>query len=141
MRREPFQLEPGRTIGRYELLVSVATRGTSELWAAHATDSIRSEELVALRALLRPASVARDDEQRWRLEANVASRLRHPHLARHLELVEESGLLCSVVEWIDGRSLHHLLKRPANKGLISPAAAVQIVVQACRGVKALHELR
>ena len=62
------------------------------------------EELVALRVLSAEGSLSRD-EHGFQLEAELASRIQHRNVARCFDTSKREGLSCSIMEWIEGRSL------------------------------------
>lgn len=140
MRKESFQLRPGQVFDRYELLLLVATGGTSQIWAARLRGTRGFEKLVALKTLATPGRENPELERALWHEARLASRIQHPNVAQYFDLIEHEGVLCSTMEWIDGESLSTLLRGSARAGGLPMGLAVQIVVQACKGLQAAHEL-
>ena len=141
MRRDPFELQPGQLVDRYQLLLPVATGGTSQIWAARRCGTRGFEKLVALKTLAVPDSESRELERLLWREGRLASRIQHANVVQHFDLIEQDGVLCLVMEWIDGESLSSLLRRVSRAGGLPLGIAVQILVQACRGLQAAHELR
>ena len=139
MRPEPFQLEPGRKIDRYELLAPIPSGDTSRVWAARESGAVGFEELVALR--VHPGEGPHsEDEHGFQLEAQLASRIQHRNVARCLDIIEHEGISCSIMEWIEGRSLGDVLRTASGAAPIPLGVAVQIIMQACEGLKAVHEV-
>ncbi len=82
----------------------------------------------------------RDDPellQIFRTEARAASLLEHPHLARVYDYgQEEDGLVYIVMEFLSGYTLGSVLR---SRRKITPARAVEIMMQACGALAAAHE--
>lgn len=136
-------VKPGDSLGRYELLAKVAQGGMAAVWAARLTGSRGFQRLVAIKTIL-PDLV--DDpafEQMFLDEAQLASRVQHPHVAQILDLGEQDGVLFLVMEWVEGESLSILQKaslKLTGKPVPLPIAA-RIIMQAAAGLHAAHELR
>ncbi len=75
-------------------------------------------------------------------EARVVSRIEHPNVAQVLDLGEERGVLFLVMEWIDGDSLINIGRSvEETSGASIPIGVLgRIMVDACAGVHAAHEL-
>src|SRR5262245_19299388 len=140
MRGDPFDLRTGDKIDRYELLVPVASGGTSQIWAARLCGTRGFEKLVALKTLAVPDSGDRELERMLWHEARLAARIQHPNVAQCFELLEHERALCLTLEWIDGESLSALLRESWRAGGVPLGVALQIAVQACKGLHAAHEL-
>jgi serine/threonine-protein kinase len=80
-------------------------------------------------------------EQMFLDEASLASQVRHPHVVEILDLGEQDGVLYLVMEWIDGTPLNQLMRSAKTSGGIPLPIGVRIVMQACAGLQAAHELR
>lgn len=73
---------------------------------------------------------------RFRQEAMVAARMRHPNLVNVTDFGVVQGMPYLVMELIVGRSLHDILTKA---GRLSPHYALQIVEAVCSGVAAAHK--
>ncbi|MBI5534377.1 MAG: serine/threonine protein kinase [Deltaproteobacteria bacterium] len=131
----------GNSLGRYELLMPVASGGMAVVWAARLQGTRGFSKIVAIKTM-RPEMVEDPQfEQMFLDEASLASRIRHPHVVEILDLGDEKGVLFLVMEWIDGEPLHVLLKEASTKGGIPLPIATRIGMQVCAGLHAAHELR
>ena len=137
---EDDDLYAGRTLGRYELLVPLATGATAQVWAARMTGSRGFEKIVAVKAMLTEFSDVLDADAMFLDEARLVSRIRHPNVAEVLDLGEENGALYIVMEWVDGEPLQVLAREAHGKGGIPVPVAVRIAKQAAGGLQAAHEL-
>src|ERR1700722_11728261 len=72
--------------------------------------------------------------ERLRREAEIASRLRDPHIVRIYEFVEEPAP-CLVMEWLDGEDL---ATRLARDGPLSLDETCDIVQQAASALESAH---
>jgi DNA-binding beta-propeller fold protein YncE len=119
---------------RYEVLGPLAQGGMGTLYR------VRHRELGDIRVLkvMRPM-LALDPRRRSQLqrEARVVSRLRHPNIARALDLlIAEDGTSFLVMEELDGLDLRRLLSVRVPLPL---EAAVEIGRQALRGLAHVHD--
>lgn len=131
----------GHVLGRYELLLPIASGGMAMVWAARLKGTRGFQKIVAVKTMLPKLSEDAQFEQMFLDEASLASQVRHPHVVETLDLGEQDGVLFMVMEWIDGVPLHQLMKEAKKSGGIPLPVAVRIVMQACAGLHAAHELR
>jgi eukaryotic-like serine/threonine-protein kinase len=80
-------------------------------------------------------------EQMFLDEASLASQIRHPNVVEISDLGEQDGVLYLAMEWIDGVPLNQLMKAAKPAGGVPFPVAVRIVMNACAGLHAAHELR
>jgi serine/threonine protein kinase len=95
-------LNPGRKLGRYEILSQIGAGGMGEVYVAEDT-SLRRK--VGLKVL--PAEVAANDDRmrRFRQEATAAASLNHPNIAHVYEIGEADGLNFIAMEFVEGATL------------------------------------
>jgi serine/threonine-protein kinase len=126
-------------LGRYELLAPIAAGGMASVWAARLVGPEGFRKIVAIKSML--PELASDVEYRTMFldEARVASKLRHPNVCETFELGDDGGTLFLAMEWVDGVSLHRILKPKGAPCAIERAVAARIVAGACAGLHAAHE--
>jgi parallel beta-helix repeat protein len=73
--------------------------------------------------------------RRFQLEFQVAARLDHPNVIKVHDFVEENGVLYAVLEYAPNGSLADVLK---ERGPLPPLDAVHLLLDAARGLDALH---
>ncbi len=134
---EAIELQAGRRLGVYELLVPLAQGATAQVWAARTTGS-QLEKIVAVKALLTDLEGDEDVESMFLDEARLCARIRHPNVAAVLDLGEEEDALYIVIEWVEGEPLQVLLREA--KGRLPLPLALRIVQLAASGLHAAHEL-
>lgn len=119
--------------GRYAIRAAV---GEGAMGIVYQAADLSLGRQVALK-LLRP-ELAQDPAlaQRFTNEARLTAGLQSPHVVRVYDRGQlPTGEPFLVMEWLEGTSLERLL---AERGRISIAEAVDLVVQACAGLSEAH---
>lgn len=132
---------PGQVLGRYELLMPIAAGGMAMVWAARLKGTRGFQKIVAVKTMLPKLSEDDQFEQMFLDEASLASRIHHPHVVEIMDLGEQSGVLFLVMEWLEGVPLNQVMRAAKAKGGMPLPIAVRIVMQACAGLNAAHELK
>lgn len=135
------EIPAGHVLGRYELLMPIASGGMAMVWAARLKGSRGFQKIVAVKTMLSKLSEDPTFEQMFLDEATHASEIRHPHVVEIMDLGEQDGVLYLVMELVDGVPLNQLMKAAKQKGGIPRPIAVRIVMQALAGLHAAHELK
>jgi len=101
-------VRPGARLGPFEVLSAIGAGGMGEVWRARDT---RLDREVALKVL--PPATLDDETARKRLirEAQLASKLNHPHVCTVHEVGEAEGRTFVAMELVEGRPLSALLSR------------------------------
>jgi len=135
------EISQGHVLGRYELLLPIATGGMAMVWAARVKGTRGFQKVVAVKTMLSKLSEDAQFEQMFLDEASLASQIRHPNVVEISDLGEQDGVLYLAMEWIDGVPLNQLMKTAKTAGGVPLPIAVRIVMNACAGLHAAHELR
>ncbi|MET9899657.1 serine/threonine-protein kinase [Streptomyces sp. NPDC006446] len=118
--------------GRYRLHTTLGRGAMGEVWRAHDEMIGRS---VAVKLLLSqdadPTAAAR-----FRLEAQTAGLLNHPHVVGVLDFGSYEDRLFLVMELVEGDSLAHVL---ATAGTLPAEQVARIAAQAAAGLAAAHQ--
>ncbi|MEU2335024.1 protein kinase [Streptomyces sp. NPDC013172] len=118
--------------GRYRLETVIGRGAMGEVWQAY--DEMLGSP-VAVKLLLAqntdPTAAAR-----FRLEAQTAGRLRHPHVVGVVDFGEQEGRLFLVMELVRGDSLHRAL---GQAGSLPAEEVARIAAQAAAGLAVAHE--
>ncbi len=109
------------SIGRHRILRQAGRGGFSVVWEAF--DPVLRRP-VALKVCSPDALVSPTVRRRFRREAELASRLRHPHIVTIHEVGEHEGLEFITSEFCEGGSLADWLAR--HPGPVPPAIAARI---------------
>lgn len=126
---------PGAHIDHYEIIRMLGHGGMNNVYLAY--DSTQQETVVL--------KFPNDDLignvgvfERYKREAEIGSRLNHPHIQRLLNNGEERSEHYLVMEYIKGRTLREVLDERAPQ-LLPPAEAVRITIQICEAMTYAHE--
>ena len=111
------------------------------VWAARVKGTRGFQKIVAVKTMLSKLSEDAQFEQMFLDEASLASQIRHPNVVEISDLGEQDGVLYLAMEWIDGVPLNQLMKTAKATGGVPLPIAVRIVMNACAGLHAAHELR
>lgn len=131
-----------RSIGRYEIIQRLGHGGMATVYLCRATGSAGFEKLVAIKVIHPHLAAEPEFVEMFLEEARIAAKIQSPHVAGILDLGEDEGLYYMVMEYIDGETLSALLRQLRPRGEQLPLAVVlQIAVDACEGLIAVHELR
>ncbi len=98
----PVSLPAPRQIGDYDILAEVGRGGMGVVYKARHRGLHR---LVALKMVLAGEFAAPLQELRFRLEAELAARVQHPHIVQVYEIGNYEGRPFLALEWVEGGSL------------------------------------
>jgi serine/threonine-protein kinase len=135
------RVRAGDLLGSYELLSRVGRGGMATVWAARHHGAHGFSKIVALKTMLAELSDDTDFQRMFLTEARVAARIRHQNVVETLDLGEDQGLLYIAMEWVDGETLSAIMKSAFLQGGVPLPIALKLIVDACAGVHAAHELR
>ena len=136
------ELQPGSSLGDYELLVRVGRGGMASVWVARErARNGGAERLVAVKAML--PELAHDSEFRAMFleEGQIVRSIDHPNVVRVHAVSEDKGILFLAMEWVEGDSLRTVIRDAKKRRAIPIELAVRIIADAAAGLHAAHELR
>ena len=119
-------------IGKYKVLVHLATGGMGAVYKAYDTEAKRE---VALKVLTPEMAAKPIMIERFRREARHAGKLRHENIVALYEFGESNGCFFIAMEFVEGLDLHEYI---ARKGLLEPEAALRIITQAAKALDHAH---
>ena len=131
-------LQPGQTIGRYQILEPLGVGGMATVYKAY-QPSLERE--VALK-VLRPG-FADDPEffQRFQREARSIAKLRHPHIVQVFDFEPLDGRYVLAMEFLEGGTLKDRVTSLAQEGKrLSNVQIARIVSEVSDALTYAHEL-
>ncbi len=120
--------------GTYRITHHIGSGGSSHVFRA---EHLRLGKAFAIKLLRAELDSGRRAGQRFRREAKAVARLQSEHIISVIdcgELDDQTPYL--VMELLEGEDLRSLLNR---EGSLPARRAVQIVIEACRGLTVVHE--
>ncbi len=126
---------PGEIIDHYEIIRLLGHGGMNRVYLAQ--DILNSQKVV----LKFPNDDLFGDVavfERYKREAEIGSRLNHPHVQHLLNIDEKRCDHYLVIEYIQGRTLRTVLEEHAPN-LLPPEEAIRIIIQVCDALAYCHE--
>lgn len=141
-RRSSLNLESGpRYVGRYELLGEIGSGGMAVVHIGRLRGAGGFSRKVAVKRIHAHLAKEKDFLAMFTDEARMAAQVHHPNVVPTLDvIVDEDGHVSQVMEYVDGDSLHRLLRRVAKAGQRLPQDVVgALIVGILDGLHAAHE--
>src|SRR5262245_8807436 len=125
-------INPGTSLGPYEVLAKLGEGGMGEVYQARDT---RLGRVVAIKVL--PSDLAADPGSRERFdrEARIISSRSHRHICALYDIGRQDGIDFLVMEYLDGETLADRLAR----GPIPVAESLAIAKQIADGLETAHD--
>ncbi|MEZ4226192.1 MAG: serine/threonine-protein kinase [Polyangiaceae bacterium] len=130
----------GVRVGRYELLLELASGGMATVYIGRQFGAGGFERLVAIKRM--HPHVAREPElaASFMDEARIASLIRHPNVVNVHDVHDADGEHLLVMDFVEGASLATVMRfARKRRERISRPAALRILVDALQGLHAAHE--
>ena len=129
---EKAELNPGQTLGSYEVISFISRGGMGEVYLA---EDKRLGRKVALKLL--PASFTTDEDRlrRFEQEARSASALNHPNIITIYEIRQAAGSHVIATEFVEGETLRHRLSRSP----LTLSETLNIAIQVADALSAAHK--
>jgi serine/threonine protein kinase/WD40 repeat protein len=122
----------GATLGKYRLVRRLGRGGMGVVYEAF--DPILQRP-VAIKVLRESIAAQPDAVRKFLREARTAARLNSPHVVAVYEADQEKGIAYVVMELMEGGSAHDRIQQWGAFGWVE---ATQVVLDACRGLCAVH---
>ena len=121
-------------LGPYQLIEKLGEGGMGAVFRARSENATTD---VALKVMLPEWSRDRMALARFRREARVLAQLATPHIAQFIAAQRDGAFEYMVMEFVEGRSAHWLLKK---RGSFPVQAALAIAIDVCRALAEVHAL-
>jgi serine/threonine protein kinase len=124
--------EAARLFPNYEILEIIGRGGMGAVYKAR---QLALDRAVAIKLLPLEVSVDREFAERFKREARTMARLNHPNIVSVFDFgTTTEGHLYFVMEFVEGTTLHHLIRTTGLK----PAQALEIIVGVCEALNYAH---
>src|ERR1700741_174338 len=124
-------IHAGQRLGPYEILSAIGAGGMGEVYRARDT---RLERTVAVKILPDHLSDIAELRERFEREARTIASLNHPHICTLYDIGQQDGTDFLVMEYLEGETLAHRLK----KGPLPLAQALQYAVEISDALDKAH---
>src|SRR6476646_7988781 len=134
--------QPGRKLGRYQLLSQLAVGGMAEIYVAKAAGVSGFEKLVALKVIHPNYSEDPEFVQMLVDEAKLAVQLQHANIVQTFDLGKVDRQYYIAMELIDGVDLYKLLRTASERDIEFPfEVAAFIAHETAQGLDYAHRKR
>ncbi len=124
--------QPRILANRYRLVDLIGRGGMAEVWSA--VDEVLHRQ-VAVKVLHDRFGQDGAFVERFRMEAQNAARLNHPHVVRVYDTGDHDGLPFIVMELVEGRSLADVIRA----GGLTEDRALEVIADTCAALGYAHE--
>jgi serine/threonine-protein kinase len=126
--------------GKYELVRSLGHGGMAEAWLANARGAAGVTRPVVIKKVLPELAQNGELIDGFIAEAKISATLSHGNIAQVFEFGEYDGEYFLAMEWVNGKSLAHVLKRAEQKGYwhLPIPVAVFIAAEMLKGLHHAH---
>src|SRR5688572_1106601 len=122
------------SVGAYRLVRHWTSGDLSQIFLARGED----DGLVALKTLSAERAHDRKQVERFERETEIASRTDHDHVVKARESFEHEGQRYLAMEFLDGETLHDVLRAIHPHRRMPAALALELVQRLARGLHHLH---
>ncbi len=135
----PLTLAVGQELGAYRLVSRLGAGGSAEVWLAIESGPLGFEKKVALKVLRAGTQVGERDFRSLVNEARLTGHLSHPHIVDFYGVARQAGLWFMAMEYVDGRSLHGLMRDLEGLGMPLPRSVIlDVGIQIARALRHAH---
>ncbi|MBE2251051.1 MAG: serine/threonine protein kinase [Myxococcus sp.] len=129
-----------KRFGKYELVRSLGHGGMAEAWLAHSKGAAGVTKPVVIKKVLPELAAQAELIEAFVAEATISTSLSHGNIAQVFEFGEVKGEYYLAMEWVNGKSLAHVLHRAAQKGYwhLPIPIAVYIAAETLKGLHHAH---
>lgn len=132
-------------LGRYEVGAAIASGGMATVYLARMSGPAGFEKLVALKRVHPHLAQEPAFVEMFLDEARIASRIQHPNVCQVFDFGQTDGAYFIAMEFLVGETLAKVQRAIARSDYLNdprrPLACVRLIVDACEGLHAAHELR
>lgn len=139
--RPSARLEPIERYGRFEILGRIGRGGMAEILLARERSRAGGVRHLVIKRVL---PEVRDFDEMLHMfldEARVVMGLSHPNLCQIYEVGEQEGTWFIAMEWVNGITLHQLIRRAIDSGDVDYAVIARVISQCAEALHYAHTAR
>ncbi len=139
--RPNAQLTAVERYGRFEILGRIGRGGMAEILLARERSFAGTLRYLVVKRML-PENTSSDEMLRMFLaEARVVMGLSHPNLCQIYEVGEQDGTWFIAMEWVNGVTLHQLIRRACDRCDHDYAVVAKVLAQCAEALHHAHTAR
>jgi serine/threonine-protein kinase len=144
MRRDPKlsdieTTKRGARLGKYSLVAEIARGGMGIVYLAQSVGRHGFKKLVVVKQLKPELADDARFRQMFLDEARLAARLNHRNIVQTVEVDEEDNRFFFVMEYLEGRTFHHVARLKGDRALPVPSL-LRVLCDVLDGLHYAHEL-
>jgi serine/threonine protein kinase len=139
--RPSARLEPVERYGRFEILGRIGRGGMAEILLARERSLAGGSRHLVIKRVL---PEVRDFDELLHMfldESRVVMDLSHPNLCQIYEVGEQEGTWFIAMEWVNGVTLHQLLRRALETDQLDYAVLARVIAQCADALHYAHTAR
>jgi serine/threonine-protein kinase len=138
----PTTLGKVKDLGKYRVVAELARGGMGVVYLALVRGPSRFSKVFVLKVLKPELAEQQSFVTMFLDEARLAARLNHPNVVQTLEVGTTDGRPFLAMEYLEGQSLHRIVRRAQRSGTPLPLAFhLTILAATLAGLHHAHELR
>lgn len=134
-------LSPVECYGRFEILGRIGRGGMAEILLARERSPAGSTRHLVIKRILPEAADSDEMLHMFLDEARVVMGLSHPHLCQIYEIGEQDGTWFIAMEWVNGATLHQLIRRAFSDNDVDYGVIARIIAHAAEALHHAHTAR
>jgi serine/threonine-protein kinase len=134
-------LLPVERHGRFEILGRIGRGGMAEILLARERSLAGSTRHLVIKRVLPDADDADEMLHMFLDEARVVMGLSHPNLCQIYEVGEQDGAWFIAMEWVNGATLHQLIRRAFSEGDVDHAIIARVIAHCAEALHHAHTAR
>jgi serine/threonine-protein kinase len=127
--------------GRFEILGRIGRGGMAEILLARERALAGSTRHLVIKRVLPEVKDSDEMLHMFLDEARVVMGLSHPNLCQIYEIGEQEGTWFIAMEWVNGATLHHVIRRAVSDCDIDHAVVARVIAHAAEALHHAHTAR
>lgn len=139
--RPSARLEPVERYGRFEILGRIGRGGMAEILLARERSPVGGVRHLVIKRVLPEVRDLDDMLHMFLDESRVVMGLSHPNLCQIFEVGEQGGAWFIAMEWVNGVTLHQLVRRARELPDLDYAVLARVIAQCAEALHYAHTAR